>query len=116
PTQPQISLRAEMPISLRVNRQGNSLVTLSDGRDIATAFTGAETKRKIEDRSARPLSLAAGDLDEDGVPDLVSGYAGDDAHLLVIHRGNVDAIYPDTPEANERKARGLFTDSPFLSP
>ena len=106
PTQPQISLPLGKPISLRVNGKGNSPLALGDARDIATSFTGAVSKRKIEDRSARPLSLAAGDFDEDGVPDLVSGYASDDANLLVIHRGNVDAIYADTPEANERKARG----------
>jgi hypothetical protein len=32
-----------------------------------------------------------------------------------LHRGNVDAIYPNTPDAKRRKTSGEFTDSPFLS-
>ncbi|MEP6901799.1 MAG: hypothetical protein ABJA66_08620 [Actinomycetota bacterium] len=31
-------------------------------------------------------------------------------------RGNVDAVYPNSPEAKERKARGEFTDASFLGP
>ena len=107
-------VRAE--ISVRANGQGRSQLVLGDAREMSTAYTGAESKRELENQSTRPLSLAAGDVDEDGVPDLVSGYAGRDANLLVIHRGNVDAIYADTPEANESKALGTFTDAPFLSP
>ena len=107
-TQLHASMPARAPISLRANGQSKSQLALGDGREMATAYTGAETKRELENRSARPLSLAAGDLDDDGVPDLVSGYASDDANLLVVHRGNVDAIYADTPEANERKARRVY--------
>src|SRR5207247_5757286 len=66
------------------------------------------------------------DFDEDGVPDLISGYdcgtcstnlsLSDTPGLLTLHRGNVDSIYPNTAEAEQRKARGEFTDAPFLSP
>jgi hypothetical protein len=31
-------------------------------------------------------------------------------------RGNVDAIYPHSAEAQQRRANGTFTDAPFLSP
>ncbi len=34
---------------------------------------------------------------------------------MVLHRGNVDAIYPNAPEAKARKAKGSFTDAPFLA-
>lgn len=93
-----------------------SRIALRDGRELATKYIGAEIKKMLENNSAQPLSLAAGDLDGDGVPDLISGYAGDDGNMIVIHRGNVDAIYENAPEALERKARGEFTDAPFLSP
>src|SRR2546421_3059938 len=68
----------------------------------------------------QPLALASGDFDKDGVPDLISSYAGyagvPPAAFITLHRGNVDSIYPNTHEAEERKARGEFTDAPFLSP
>ncbi len=66
------------------------------------------------------MALASGDFDEDGVPDLISAYAGyagvPPAAFIALHRGNVDSIYPNTHEAEERKARGELTDAPFLSP
>src|SRR5262245_1971612 len=64
----------------------------------------------------RPLSLASGDFDRDGVPDLVVGYGDGAAGIVVLYRGNVDSIYPNTPEARARKERGTATDSPFLLP
>jgi hypothetical protein len=66
------------------------------------------------------LALAAGDFDEDGVPDLVTGYGRGSAGILVVHRGNVDSIYPNTPAARERALvdRRPITDQPppFLAP
>ena len=54
------------------------------------------------------------------MPDLISSYAGSagvpPAAFITLHRRNVDSIYPNTHEAEERKARGEFTDAPFLSP
>src|SRR4029453_18185146 len=66
------------------------------------------------------LSLAKGDFDGDGVPDLAAGYVigrgAQSRGLIVLHRGNLDTIYPNSPEARERKKNGAATDSPFLSP
>jgi hypothetical protein len=45
--------------------------------------------------SARPLALASADFDEDGMPDLATGYAtGSGTGAVTIHRGNVDALWP----------------------
>jgi hypothetical protein len=60
--------------------------------------------------------MAAADFDEDGVPDLVSTFGSEGRGVLTLHGGNVDAIYPHTAEAQERRARGAYTDSPFLTP
>jgi CSLREA domain-containing protein len=65
---------------------------------------------------ARPTALVAGDFDEDGVPDLVCGYVDSSMQLLTLQRGNVDAIFPNAPEARQRRLEGRFTDQPFLSP
>lgn len=61
-----------------------------------------------------PVALAAADFDEDGVPDLLSGYDAQGAGVVTLHRGNVDSIYPNTPAARERKRAGHFTAGPFL--
>ena len=112
------------PITLPAAEQSLPWLSLRDGTGLPTTYTGtADLVRALEKGLARPLSLAAGDFDEDGVPDLVSGYvlppspAGQgEEGILALHRGNVDAIYPNTPAAQRRKAEGTFTAAPFLSP
>jgi hypothetical protein len=60
-------------------------------------------------------ALASADFDEDGVPDLVTGYANSGTGgTLSIQRGNLDAIYPNSPEAQARRERGEFTPAAFL--
>ena len=105
------------PITVQAAGRGNPLITLGDGHDLQRAYTGPKRlTAALEQNLARPLALASADFDEDGVPDLVSAYAGWSAGMITLHRGNVDAIYPNSPEAKQRKAMGTFTDSPFLSP
>ena len=65
---------------------------------------------------AKPLALASGDFDEDGVPDLLAGYAAGNSGLLVMYRGNVAAIHPYSVEAEAMRERGAFSRAPFLSP
>jgi hypothetical protein len=96
-------------IALHAAGRGHPYLNLLDGRELATSNAGMETL-------GRPLSLAAGDFDEDGVPDLVTGFASAAAGTVTLHRGNVDAIYPNSAEAQKRRAEGRFTDALFLSP
>ncbi|HET9530499.1 MAG TPA: FG-GAP-like repeat-containing protein, partial [Blastocatellia bacterium] len=109
--------RLSEKVSLRIDRQEAALISLGGGRDVITSFAG-ETHliEELESDSARPLSLASADFDEDGVPDLVSSYAGAGGAAVALYRGNRDSIYPNAPEARYRKATGAFTASPFLGP
>ena len=95
----------------------SSSFQLPPARPLASDYVGPESVRQqLDGGLARPTALATDDFDEDGVPDLVSGYTGPNGGLLTVHRGNVDAIYPHSPEAKLRKAAGAFTDAPFLTP
>ncbi len=109
--------RLSESISVQAAGRGNPSLNLSDGHDLITQYVGPEESRvALEQDQAEPLSLASADFDEDGVPDLVSGYAYKRKGIVTLLRGNVDAIYPNAPEAQQRKADGTFTDAPFLSP
>jgi Calx-beta domain/Concanavalin A-like lectin/glucanases superfamily/Viral BACON domain/FG-GAP-like repeat len=119
-------------VAVHAAGRGGPWINLRDGHDLVTSYSAAEVAQadrlrdSLERGAARPLALAAGDFDEDGVPDLISGYSSaacstnsslsNGGGFLTLHRGNVDAIYPNTVDANERKAKGEFTDVPFLSP
>jgi hypothetical protein len=110
-------------ITVRAANRGNPWINLSNGRELQTIYAGVTELDQfsavalndaLKQNLARPLSLAAGDFDEDGVPDLISGYAASDVGILTLHCGNIDSLYPNSPEAKHRKANGSFADSPFL--
>lgn len=74
------------------------------------------TRAVNPDSLGHSLSLASADFDEDGVPDvIVSAGSGFHGHVI-LHRGNIDSIFPNSPAAFQRKAKGEFSDAPFLSP
>src|SRR3989442_7366439 len=115
--QPRELARLSKTVSVHAAGRGNPTINLSDGHDVLSSYVGPEELRSaLEQNQAEPLSLAAADFDEDGVPDLVSGYSYNGQGIVTLLRGNVDSIYPNASEAKERKANGTFTDAPFLSP
>ncbi|MGB9120429.1 MAG: CSLREA domain-containing protein [Candidatus Angelobacter sp.] len=59
---------------------------------------------------AQPLSLTTGDVDEDGIADLLVGYSG---HIS-IQRGNLDAFAPQSDASFQAIAHGQFP-APFLA-
>lgn len=109
--------RMSEEVTIHAAGRGNPWINLSDGHELITPYSGpAELTGLLERNEARPLSLCSADFDEDGVPDLISGYAGPSGGIVTLLRGNVDSIYPNAPEAHRRRAEGTFTDAPFLSP
>ncbi|MEK6303926.1 MAG: FG-GAP-like repeat-containing protein [Acidobacteriota bacterium] len=112
-------LRARLSetVAVHASGRGNPSINLSDGRDVLTSYSGpAALIRVMEQDLAQPLSLASADFDEDGVPDLICGYGHSGTGIVSMLGGNVDSIHPNSAEAQERKIKGEFTDSPFLSP
>ncbi|HMG33062.1 MAG TPA: FG-GAP-like repeat-containing protein [Blastocatellia bacterium] len=111
---PQSILGAD-DVTVHAVGRGNPWIRLADGREVPTSFTAASKAEKtLQQGSAQPLSLTSADFDEDGVPDLLCGYSGPGGGILSWIGGNVDSIYPNTPEAQQRRVNGEFTDSPFL--
>ncbi|HWP42589.1 MAG TPA: VCBS repeat-containing protein, partial [Blastocatellia bacterium] len=104
-------------VTIRVRGRGAPLISLADGRDVISAHTDpAGAEQLLVEETARPLALTAADMDEDGLPDLITSYAAGDRGFLTVYRGNVDSLFPNTAEARLRRASGEFTDSPFLAP
>src|SRR6185295_5021672 len=61
----------------RAAGRGNPWITLQDGHAAPAGYQGPSTPvQQLKDNQMRPLALASADFDEDGVPDLVAGYAG----------------------------------------
>jgi parallel beta-helix repeat protein len=103
--------RSSMSIS-----KASASISLNNGHDLMVSYSGSRDLAQIlEQNQAQPLAMATADFDEDGVPDLISGYTGAGRGILALYRGNVDSIYPESPEAEQRRASGTFSASPFLS-
>jgi len=104
-------------ITIHAANRGNPIVNLSDGRDVVVEYVGSDDAvNTIQNNLAEPLALTSADFDEDGVPDVISSYAGPNGGIATLHRGNGDSISPNSPEAQRHKAAGTFTNSPLLSP
>ena len=99
---------------LRSSGRGYPWVNLTDAAQLRTEYSEVMELSLGAQESLDPLSLAAGDFDQDGVPDLVCGFGTSTGGILTLYRGNVDSVFPDTPEAQRRKAAGTFHDGPFL--
>ena len=61
-----------------------------------------------------PITAATGDLDEDGMPELVVSLDCNGTPKLAVHRGNVDLLFPNSDEARARRAAGAGCDAAFL--
>ncbi|MFL6213806.1 MAG: BACON domain-containing protein [Blastocatellia bacterium] len=83
----------------------NPLINLRDGHALPADYQGgAQAVAALRALAARPVSLASADFDEDGVPDLAAGYAGASGGVVVVQRGDVDAVYPNTATAVAHRA------------
>ncbi len=99
---------------VRLDARGHPWSILNDGMELPTIYVGvAEAREALERGSVRPTALTSADFDEDGVPDLVSGYAGSTGGLLVLHRGNGDFLWPNDVGAQARRAAGRLVHVPF---
>ena len=63
-------------------------------------------------QGAQPLSMASGDLDQDGFDDLLVGYSAANGGVIAIHRGNIDAFAPQSDASFQAIGRGEFP-APF---
>src|SRR5882724_3778720 len=91
------------------NRTASS-ANLSDAANLAQNNAAAMV---LGAGQGQPLSIAKGDLDQDGIEDLVVGYATPAGPALTVYRGNLDAFAPQSDASFQAIGRGEFP-SPFL--
>ena len=103
-------------VSILVTPSTNRRLRLRDGRDLLSAGTAAQqVEAQLRGRQAEPLAMAADDFDRDGSPELVTAYGFSQGGALTLRAGNPDPVYPHSPAAQGRRARGEFTEAPFLA-
>jgi hypothetical protein len=106
-------------ITVHAARRGNPWINFQDGRALkskyiaAAGLEAAGLEQPLGQGQAQAVALASGDVNVDGFPDLVVGYANQDGGLLALHRGDPEAFGPQKRETIEGIKRGRFPD-PFL--
>jgi uncharacterized repeat protein (TIGR01451 family) len=104
--------QAAAPGSTVFNRR--SRINLDNSRDVITTYTGTTgLEGVLQNRLASALALGSGDFDEDGMPDLVAGYAVAGEGALTLHRGNASAAHslPQRRKNKEGLSDQFFVES-----
>jgi uncharacterized repeat protein (TIGR01451 family) len=116
------AVRAQLSDTVAVHaaRRGFPYVNLSDGHELLASFdSDSEAAARLlatQTNGLTPLAMTSADLDEDGVADLICSYDSPGGAFIAVYRGNVDAIFPNSAAAQQRRAAAGFTNAPFLAP
>jgi uncharacterized repeat protein (TIGR01451 family) len=86
-------------------------IWLQDSQRLAVAHTGAAASVMTD--VSQPVALTSGDIDGDGVDDLLVGYRVPGGGVITVHRGNLDAFAPQSDASLQAIGRSEFP-SPFL--
>ncbi|MEP6819604.1 MAG: CSLREA domain-containing protein, partial [bacterium] len=99
-------------ITVRAAKRGNPRMNLQDGHAVVANYKNAATREaSTAVNGARPLSLATGDLNVDGFPDLLCGYTSESGSFVTVSLGNPEAFGPTRRETIDAVSSGNFHDS-----
>lgn len=107
-------LEIESEKIIEAKRHSGVLINLLDGETVRTEFS-AEADLLSALQNSEPTTLAKGDLNSDGTPDLISGFANKNGGFLTIHRGNELSIFPAGRDARGEKISPFLADASLIS-
>ena len=94
---------------------GKPLVNLKNPQSLKVTYIGSsDAVGALQNGSAIPTALAAGDFDADGAIDVVAGYSTGNGGVVALFRGNKDAFSPTNPALYPKAIHGSIAPT-FLS-
>src|SRR5947208_5963577 len=89
------SSKRAVEVTIAATDHGRTWLKMQAGRSVQAQSLGtAGQTDQLKWGTTRPLTLATGDLDQDGAPDVLAGYATPAGGIITIQRGNIDAFAP----------------------
>jgi hypothetical protein len=105
-------VQSKAAITIQADGRGKPYFNFRDGQEMRVAYHGERNLiEALQAGQAQPRSMAVIDLDRDGTPDLVAGYAYNGAGLLTIQHGNPDAFAPKDESVYARLQQGYNPES-----
>ncbi len=99
-------------VTVRAAGRGKPFFNFEDGRQMPVTFRGeSNTARALQSGKGTPRSLASADLDGNGTPDLIVGYANGGTGTITIQHGNPDAFAPTDESVFARIQQGYDPQS-----
>jgi Domain of unknown function (DUF4214) len=99
-------------VTVQAAGRGKPYLNLQDGREMQVEYVGDQRLGDaLRSGQARARALASADLDHNGTPDVVAGYAYNGTGILTVQRGNTDAFAPDDDSVFVRMQAGYNPDS-----
>ncbi len=103
-------------VAVNAAKRGNPWINAQDGREILSEIDGPSDLISELKGNSDSISVVTADFDEDGMPDIVTGHPTGETGAAIFYSGNIDAVYPNSPEAKERAEKGALTSVPFMGP
>jgi CSLREA domain-containing protein len=106
------SMDSKEAITVQAAGRGGQALNLQDGREMRVEYRGDQfSSQALQSGAARARAVAAVDLDDNGTPDLVAGYANNGGGIVTVQRGNTDAFAPVDDSVFTRIQAGYNPDS-----
>ena len=103
-------------VTVQAAKSGTPFINLRDGQNLNTKYIGdslfADAMRANQ---VQPLTLTSGDFDEDGMPDLVSGYGTSGGGGVTLQRGNVQVLWPYGKAIQDGTPPAFLPDASVIS-
>jgi CSLREA domain-containing protein len=99
-------------ITVQAAGRGGQSLNFQDGRAMEVEYRGDQfSSQALQSGAARARALASVDIDDNGTPDLLAGYANNGSGILTIQRGNNEAFAPTDDSIFPRIQAGYNPDS-----
>src|SRR6185436_20304138 len=106
------SKASQAAVTVHAAGHGGQALNLRDGREMRVEYRGDQfSSEALQSGAARARAVASVDLDDNGTPDLVAGYASNGGGIVTNQRGNTEAFAPTDDSIFPRIQAGYNPDS-----
>src|SRR5262245_13159673 len=111
-----VSVRAAKRSPLQLVGETTPYIKLQESRELQANYAqsgNVSASSALQSGSTSPVAMTSADVDRDGFPDLLVGYAASRGGTITLHRGDKRAFAPEDPQVIQGIIHGDFPD-PFV--